>query len=127
MQPIFTTQSTKPIFLTTGGDERVDRRVEKNLRHVHRVELPELRYHWQRRSSDSKDAILDQLSWLARNVASQVNHCHVDEYNFIIFAARYHGYKALVTVHAFYLLPHDMPKHLELWMMKVTRHGRRVG
>jgi hypothetical protein len=36
------------IFLTTGGDERVDRRVEKSLRHVHRVERPELRYHHTR-------------------------------------------------------------------------------
>ena len=40
---IFTVQSTKPIFLTTGGDERIDRRVEKRLGHVHRLESPNAR------------------------------------------------------------------------------------
>jgi hypothetical protein len=48
------------------------------------------------------------------------------EYGCIIPATRYYGYKALIAVYAVYLVPRDMPKYLERWMVEVTRHGRRL-
>jgi hypothetical protein len=42
--PISQYKALKTTFPITGGDGRVDRRVEKRLGHVHRIDTRELRY-----------------------------------------------------------------------------------